>query len=157
IAPEVWSYIAAGQYLWEYPRGSEGGLPPLHQFASSLSGTRYMAYTLLGFLSPLVRPGDTQAVSALLQAWTLFIMTCAIALFWVAIRQRTWIIVTATVLSTVAGWITDLIWINNLDNGLALVYMPALASVVSLLAPRQPRWWLLLGCFLAGILYTYPE
>src|SRR5712692_2967442 len=60
-APDGWSYIASGQYLWQYPRGTEGGLAPLYQYAAHLSGTRFIASALLGFFSPIAGPsGDTQ-------------------------------------------------------------------------------------------------
>lgn len=157
IAPDGWSYVAYGQYLWEYPRGTRGGLAPLYQYAAHLSGTRYIAPAMLGFFSPLVRAGDTQAVSSLFQAWTLFSMACAVALFWLAQKQTAWMVMTATVLSTGAGWIANVIWANNFDNELALVYMPALAGVARLCEARYWRWWLMLGSLVAGVVYSYPE
>jgi hypothetical protein len=157
IAPDGWAYISYGQYLWEYRRGIEGGLAPLYQFASHLSSSRYISSALLGFLSPLVSTGDTQAVSSLLQAWTLFGIACAVAFFWATETTKLWMIVTATALSIVAGWIANLIWANNFDNGLALVYTPAFTGIVTVLETRNWRWWVLLGSMLAGLLYAYPE
>jgi hypothetical protein len=157
IIPDGWAYVASAQYLWEHPRGLTGGLPPLHQFGSSLSDVRTTSFALLGFLSPLVRAGDTQAVSALYQTWALFLIACAVALFCLATNQPPWRVVAVTTLATVSGWIANLIWANNLDNTVALVYMPALAALVGLLDARLFRWWLLLGAMLAAALYTYPE
>jgi hypothetical protein len=157
IAPDGWSYIAVAQYMWEYPRGTQGGLAPLYQFASHLSDVRYTAFSLLGFLSPLVRAGDTAAVAGLFNAWALFAMTAAVALFWVACGEKTWVAVAATVLSTAAGWVSNLVWANNYDNLLALAYLPALAALVRLFDPRLARWWAVVGALLAAVLYTYPE
>ena len=130
IAPDGWSYIAAAQYLWEYPRGVAGGLAPLYEYASHLSETRHVSYGLLGFLSPLLEPGDTQAVAGLFQAWALFTLAAAVAFFGIAARLPTRVVVAVTGLSIVAGWTANLIWTNNFDNQLGLVYMPALAGVL---------------------------
>jgi hypothetical protein len=157
VLPDGWSYIAFGQYLWEYPRGIEGGLAPLYQYAAHLSDTRSIAPALLGFLSPLVRAGDTQSVSGLFQAWGLFSMTCAAAFCWLTQKQTKRVVVVATVLAVAAGWMINVIWANNFDNELALAYMPAFAGIVYLLDVQKRRWWLLLGCMVAGLLYTYPE
>jgi hypothetical protein len=157
IATDGWSYIACGQYLWEYSRGTAGGLVPLHEFASAMSDSRWVSFSLLAFFSPLIHAGDTQSVCSLYQAWTLFVMSCGVGLFWVALNPREWMIVTALILSTVAGWITNLVWAYNLDNGLALAYLPALAGGLLLVEARTMRWWVLFGALGAGILYTYPE
>jgi hypothetical protein len=157
VAPDGWAYIAYGQYLWEYQRDTEGGLAPLYQFAAHLSNTRFIASALLGFFSPLVSTGDTQIVSSLFQAWTLFSMACAVAFFWFTETTKLWMVITATILSTVAGWIANLIWANNFDNGLALIYLPAFTGIVGLLEAYNWRWWILLGSMLASLAYTYPE
>src|SRR5262249_19121723 len=148
-----WAYVATGQYLWDYPRGTHAGLSPLYQFADTLAEHRHISFSLLGFFSPLVRAGQTYAVSTLFQAWALFAVTCAVALYWVAGGQRTGRAAAVTVLSTLAGWMTTLVWCNNFDNTLALAYMPALGAVLQCLEPRRWRWWLLVGGLLAGILY----
>jgi hypothetical protein len=157
VAPDGWAYITYGQYLWDHQRGAEGGLAPLYQFAAHLSGTRYISAALLGFFSPLVSAGDTQTVSSLFQAWTLFSMACAVAFFWATETTKLWMVILATVLSTVAGWIANLIWANNFDNGLALTYLPAFAGLIAILEIRSWRWWILLGSMLAALVYTYPE
>ena len=37
-----------GDYLWKYPIGTEGGLSPLYQYASTLSKTRFTSSAFLG-------------------------------------------------------------------------------------------------------------
>src|SRR5262245_3065637 len=71
--PDGWSYVAYGQYLWDYGRNVEGGLAPLYQYAAHLRRTRFIASALLGFFSPIVSPGgDTQAASGYVLAWAIF-------------------------------------------------------------------------------------
>lgn len=157
VLPDGWSYIAFGQYLWEYPRGAQGGLAPLYQYAAHLSNTRFVSAGLLGFFSPLVRIGDTQAASNLFQAWALFSMACAVALYWATEKQSTKLSVVATILSVLAGWTVNLVWANNFDNQLALAYLPAFAAMANFLVVEKRRWWLLFALFSAALLYTYPE
>lgn len=157
VAPDGWSYVAYGQYLWEYPREIDGGLAPLYQYAAHLSHTRFISPALLGFFSPLGHAGDTQIVSSLFQAWTLFSFACSIAFFWRTETTKRWIVIVATVLSVVAGWIANLVWANNFDNALALAYLPTFAGIVTLLETRNRRWWGLLGLMLAALAYSYPE
>ena len=40
--PDAWSYTVFGAYLWEFPRGTQGGLAPIYQWAANLSGTRFV-------------------------------------------------------------------------------------------------------------------
>jgi hypothetical protein len=158
VTPDGWSYVAYGQYLWEYARGTEGGLSPLHQYAAHLSVTRFISPSLLGFVSPLVGAGDTAAAKTLLQAWTLFVYACAAGLLWTVLRWPLLARLLAVGLTIVCGWTANLLWANNLDNGLALVYPAAIAATV--LVPAQPRFlrvWLLTGGLAAALLYTYPE
>ena len=73
-AYDGWSYMAYGQYLLDYPRGTEGGLSPLAQYAAHLNSTRFIASALLGFFAVLSGSNaDTQMVSGLFLAWTLFV------------------------------------------------------------------------------------
>ena len=66
--PDGWAYAAYGQYLWDFANGTEGGLAPLYQYASTLSSTRTIASAQLGVLALLNQPGDAQAGFGLLQA-----------------------------------------------------------------------------------------
>lgn len=156
-APDGWSYIAFAQFIWEYPRQMSTGLAPLYQYGSHLSETRYVSSALLGLLSPLVSVGDMQPVSGLLQAWALFILGCAVALFWRADGRGLGFTALATALTVACGWMANLVWANNYDNGLAVVYMPLIAGVVLLNEARGWRCWALVGAAVATLLYTYIE
>ena len=154
--PDGWSYVAYGQYLWEHPRGSTGGLSPLHQYASHLSQTRYIASSLLGFFSPLFRAGDTQRASGLFLSWTLLVFTSACAFFGLVYQLRRYSLIAFLLFTVVSGWVYNLIWANNYDNALALAYFPALMGLVSV-KPRTVGSLMLAALLGAGLLYSYPE
>ncbi|MBV9354382.1 MAG: hypothetical protein JO023_02530, partial [Chloroflexi bacterium] len=153
-----WSYVADGQYLWAYPRGADGGLAPLYQYAAHLSHTRYIGPGLLGLLSVAVgQPGNTQAAVGLLLVWLLFALATA-GLFMASTYQltRTGQVV-FVVIAAASGWLVDILTANNFDNAVALPFVPALVGLARL-APR-PRVGLvaIVGLLSAGVLYAYPE
>jgi len=158
-APDGWSYIAFGQYLWEYPRGTQGGLAPLHQYASHLSGGRFIAGSLLGFFSPLTGSnGDTQASSGYFLAWTLFVFSSS-CMFFVATKNRmgSRFRIIYVALCVFSGWVLNMLKANNYDNALAISFLPAIAGTIGIVEPRDLRWTILLALLLAGIGYCYPE
>jgi hypothetical protein len=153
-----WSYVADGQYLWAYPRGAEGGLAPLYQYAAHLSHTRYIGPGLLGLLSVAVgQPGNTQTAVGLLLVWLLFALATA-GLFMASTYQLTrtgqglFVVIAAA-----SGWLVDILTANNFDNAVALPFVPALVGLARL-APR-PRVGLIaiVGLLSAAVLYAYPE
>jgi hypothetical protein len=152
-----WSYVAFGQYLWEFPRATEGGLAPLYQYASHLSHTRFVASTALALLSPLASPGDTQAVSGLLRALSIFTLAVTCAAFAHVKRLPLRLACAYVGLAAISGWTIAVVWANNYDQQFALPYSPALATLAVLL----PAWTLssavLAGILAAGALHTYPE
>jgi hypothetical protein len=157
ILPDGWSYIAYGQYLWKYPRGMDGGLAPLYQYAAHLSQTRFTASALLGLLSPLYSSGDTQAASGLFLAWGLFTFAASCAFFGRAFGLSAMQLAAYLILTIVAGWIYNLLWANNYDNLLALAFFPALIGALAVLSPQSWAWRVVVGLLGAGLLYAYPE
>ena len=88
-AQDGWSYVAYGQYLWEWPKGTEGGLAPLYQYAAHLSETRFISSAMLAFFSPMTgTDGDTQAAAGAFVAWTLFVFAASCAASAVALGIR---------------------------------------------------------------------
>lgn len=153
-----WSYIAYGQYLWEYPRGTEGGLAPLHQYAAHLSTIRFTASAMLAFLSPLTGvPGDTRAASGLLLAWSVLALVLATLFFGRAYSLPRSRRLGLALVVGLSGWVLNVLWANNYDNALALGYLPALAGAIALVDPVAWRWAAVLAILAAGIAYTYPE
>lgn len=152
-----WSYAAFGQYLWEYPRDTEGGLAPLYQYAVHLGHTRFIASGELGWLSVLSAAGDTQSANGLLRAVSIFgfASSCgAWALARGVTRPRTAAYIAITAIS---GWTFNVVWANNYDHGLALQYFPALATLAVCLAFATPGGAAVTALVAAGALYTYPE
>lgn len=157
-APDGWSYIAYGQYLWEYPRGSEGGLAALYQYAAHLNATRFIASALLAFFSPFLQAsGDTQMASGFFLAWSFFVFSSACLFFISTQKYSGFFIFLYLGLCGCSGWLLNLLWANNYDNALAISFLPTFAGVLFLIEPRDFRWTFLLALLSAGILYCYPE
>lgn len=153
-----WSYVAYGQYLWEYPRGLEGGLQPLFQYASHLSRTRFVGSSLLGFFSVVTgTAGNTHAAFGFFFPFVFFVY--ASSLFSVALTRFStgfsrYVFILCVVLS---GWSFTVLKANNLDHGLALAFFPALAVLVAMSRLSQVRWVLILALITGACIYIYPE
>lgn len=157
LAPDIWTYMAYGEYIKAHPRGAEGGLAPLYQFATHLNQARFISRCFVAHFSWLTPQRDTQSVACIYQAWTLFVVASSVAWCWLrAGWLRRWVGL-AVFLTVVSGWVANLNWANNLDNGIALVYMPALAGCFVALRPRDWRLWLVVGALVAAALYSYQE
>jgi hypothetical protein len=156
ISSDGWVYIAGGKYLWSNPRGVEEGISLVERWGAILKDHRYIGFSLLGFFSPLVKPGDTFAVAALFQAWVLFTTACSVFLFWATERKGPAIAYPATALTLVSGWMGFVVWGNYFDQGLALIFIPLMGSILALWPVRDWRRWGMLGVSLAGVLYAYP-
>ena len=152
VRPNPWMRLA----VWEHGTRDRRNLNYIHQVGATWPGHRCIGMAMLAFLSPLVRAGDTIADAPLLHAWTLFCLAAAVLLFW-TVRGQGWVFAfSATAFTVVAGWTVAPFWANQLDNGLALVYLPALAAIMELGPTTFRRKWLLLGMALAALWYTYP-
>ncbi|MEQ1908811.1 MAG: hypothetical protein ABMA15_08305 [Vicinamibacterales bacterium] len=157
-AADGWSYVAYGQYLWELPKGTEGSLSPLHQYATHVSRTRFISSALLGLLSPLTgQPGDTQPAAGLFVAWTLFVFGASCAGYGVASVARRWWLVWLCLLAVTSRWVYGAVEIHNYDNLLAISFLPfALGIVTGTPAPSR-RGDIVLGVTAAASIYAYPE
>jgi hypothetical protein len=157
LAQDGWAYAAAAEYFRDFHRGEPGGGAVVTQFGALMADKRYVGFCLLALFRPLVAPVEPLAVIPLLQAWSLFATASAVLLFWLAQGWRPAEALALAALTATGGWLRDLVWCNNLDQGLSLVYMPALAAAPALFGPGDWRRWALLGALLAGVAYTYPE
>ncbi|MBV9170222.1 MAG: hypothetical protein JOZ81_09095 [Chloroflexi bacterium] len=153
-----WSYVAFGQYLWEYPRYTDGGLAPLYQYAAQLSHERYIGAALLGFVSPVLgNAGDTQVALGALMIFALFVLACACVVFAESYAISAPGALALVGLVVFSGWSVSVISHNALSNSLALYTLPALVGIARVADLRRPAPWLLLAVLLAALLYTYPE
>jgi hypothetical protein len=157
VACDGWAYMAGAEYFGERPLRGPAGRAPLMEYGSLLGANRCVGHCLLALFRPFVAPVDAFAAVALLQAWSLFVTASAVLLFWLVWGLRPPAALALTALTATGGWLADVAWCNNLDQGLALAYMPALAAAPALFGPRDGRRWALLAALLAGLLYTYPE
>ena len=153
-----WSYIAYGQYLLDYPRGTEGGLSPLAQYAAHLNSIRFMGSALLGFFALLSGPSaDTQMASGLFLAWTLFVFssTCMFVGRVKGLRKNLIPFYVGGCLFS--GWLLSLLSSNNYDNALAISFLPAFAGISQIVKPQHKRWAFILAGLVVALIYCYPE
>src|SRR5262249_29173313 len=66
-------------YLWEFPRLTQGGLAPVYQWASNLSGARFVGAAELGWLAMVTGERDTQAAFGLLLMLSTFTIGSTVA------------------------------------------------------------------------------
>ncbi len=157
-AADGWSYVAYGQYLWEVPKGTEGSLSPLHQYATHLSRTRFISSALLGLFSPLTGPaGDTQPASGLFVAWTLFVFGASCAGCGAVNVARRWWLVLFCLLAVTSRWVYGAVEVHNYDNLLAISFLPFALGIVTGGPTPTGRSTIVLGVTAAACVYAYPE
>lgn len=157
IANDGWIYMAGAQHVYDHGRTSYHGTNVIDQVGSYFQNHRFITFTMLGFLSPWGRAGDTTSVGSLLQAFSLFTFACAVQLFWTTQPVSRRLGLLGTAVTMLCGWTHTVIWGNWFENGLLLAYMPAMAATLFLWETRSWRRWLILGCESAALFYTFPE
>lgn len=157
IGSDGWVYMAGGQFLYDHGRTAYHGTNLIYQVGSYFQNHRFITFTMLGFLSPWGRAGDTTSVGSLLQAFSLFTFACAVQLFWTTRSVSRRVELAGTAFTMLCGWTHLVIWGNWFENGLALAYMPAMVATLRLWGPRSWCRWLLLGGEAAALFYTFPE
>jgi len=155
--PDSWLYIAAGQYLWTFVRGTNGGSAPLYQFAVLFNHSRFISSAFLAHFSILIRPGDTQSTMGLLQAWALFVFAASVTFFSIRAFPKKVTALFFTFAVIFSGWTFNLMWQNNFDQLVTIGYLPTLAVLVKTFEPKRMAWTAIFGLLIAGFLYGYPE
>jgi hypothetical protein len=153
-----WSYAAVGQYIWQTPRGLEGGLPPLYQYATHLNHSRYIASALLAAFSPLTGTlGDTKAASGLFLGWSLFVFStsCAFLARSHGLSQR-WSFI-AGFIAICFPWIPQILWANNFDQLLSLAFPVIVVGLAKDFDLRRWPLWVFASLTIAAFCYVYPE
>ena len=131
-ALDGWSYVSFGEYLRLYPRGTEGGLAPLYQYASHLSSTRYVASAMLAlFIPPWSNTLDTQMMVGPFFVITIFAFACAMAYVAHVMIDRGLSINrgVSVFLAVGGGWLPYGVLANNFDNLLVLSLAPTLFAL----------------------------
>ena len=156
--PDAWSYSIFASYLWEYPRGTQVGLGPAYQWATNLSGTRFVSAAQLGWLATATSQGDTAGAYGLLLAMSSFVMAGASAAAGRTFGLPNVLLTLVAVGGGAGNWMANAILVSNLDNMLALSYVPALAALALDESPTPfPGRCVVCGILGAATLYTYPE
>lgn len=155
---DAWVYIAFGDYLWHYPRLTDVHLAPIYQFASAFGNSRFASPAQLGWLATLTSEGDSQAAFGLLLTLGTFIVGCACGAVALAFRLSAPLALLVIVTGGAGNWISNAVLISNLDNLLALSYLPALCALA--LAERHGTMLgraTLAGLLVASTTYAFPE
>lgn len=160
-ALDGWSYVSFGEYLRVYPKGVEGGLAPLYQYASHLSPTRFVASALLGVLIPpwSLSGVDTQMTVGPLLIISIFSTATSLAYVAHVTTQRglntpAWLVV---FFGVVGGWLPHALRSNNYDNLLALPLAPLLFALGCDRKLHGFAQIVLPGIVIAASIYIYPE
>jgi hypothetical protein len=156
--PDAWSYTVFGAYLWEFPRGTQGGLAPVYQWAANLSGTRFVGPAELGWFSIVTRERDTQAALGPLLMLATFTIGSASAAVGRALGLSNRYAFLLALGSGGGNWIANAVWVSNVDNLLALPALPALATLGLHRSANGLRGKAVaVGLLIAATIYTYPE
>lgn len=158
-ALDGWSYASFGEYLLKYKKGTEGGLAPVYQYASHLSGTRYIASAILAALIPPWSVGvDTQMTVGPLLILSVFSFALAMAYAAQINSQRGLDTpMSVAVILGVLGWIPHALHANNYDNLLALPLAPILFALAADRNLNKSGQIFLPAIFIAASIYIYPE
>lgn len=155
---DTWSYCAFAEYLARFPRGTEGGLQPLYQYASHASDTRFGTSSILVFFGTLFRTDAAHVLGfyVLLAFSNVF---WGVALLLRLLHLRPWLALCAGTFSILCGLIPDTIIVGSLDNLLFLSVAPHLLVRTILFARRGSTIRSIVGLAMtsAAAFYSYPE
>ena len=125
VTGDAFFYSAFGQYLTDHHRGIEFGLPPIDQYATLLSETRFGTASILGFLAVIFHT-STAAVLRL----HVFLILVNIFSGFVLLSRRfgcsRWFSLAAGLFAVIAGWTPNALNIGGLDNLLFISLFPFL-------------------------------
>ena len=155
-----WAYVAFGQYLMEYPLGTEGGMAPLFQYASKLSHTRFVSSAMLAFFAPMTGAlQDAQAATGYFLAWTIYVFSSACTYFIITLDKikKTWLRFAYVAFTVFSGWVLNVLMANNYDNALVLSFLPAFGAIIYSFKPKNWRWAVILGALAAAAFFCFPE
>jgi len=154
------TYVAFGEYLRHYPRGTEGGLAPLYQYGSHLSVTRYIAAAMLAALIP---PGAISVQTQMMVGPLMVLATVAFAgsvayasqvVRRSGVEHSTSLVVALTMLG---GFFPHVLLANNFDNLIVLAAAPALYGLAKDPALTGRARWMAPSLLCAAAVYIYPE
>lgn len=154
-----WGYVTGGQTLQQYSLGTEGWLPLQAQYSSQFQkASRFISYGFLGLLAPLSgAQSDTQDVFGRYVGWLLFVYGATCSFFAKAALLKRPLAWTFVFLAVLSGWTLRLISANNVDNTLAISFLPAVLGILMMMPAPSLPYGILLGGIVSAGLYDYPE
>jgi hypothetical protein len=157
IAGDTFLYSAFGQYLVDHPRGLEGGLSPIDQYASSQSETHFGTASVLGFLSSLFH-SSTLAVLPIYALITLVNIFSGFVLLSRRFGCNRLFSLAAGLYALIGGWTPNALNIGGLANLLFLSLFPFLVIRLDLYRSGQKSWStsVALAILASSAFYAYP-
>jgi hypothetical protein len=154
------AYVAAGESLWQFPRGGDIDSPSLfYQFGHFTVRGRFISAALIGMLKGAFPfGGDAQAATGYFLLYCVFTFSCATAaLARVVLPTKRALQVIFIVVATVSGPLLNLLWTNNFDHLLAMSIAPAMLALAFGSGGISRRQFVALGALAAVQFYVYPE
>jgi hypothetical protein len=156
-SPDAWSYVMVADYLSAVPRGTEGGLSSLHQYASHLMDTRNASSAILANLAAGFGDIKPDQVATLFCLLVFFANVTALIAFARTIFGRADLAACLALLAGL-GWPANIVFAGNFDQLLILPLLPLIAALA--LRTAGSRLWsasILIGVLGAAALFAYVE
>jgi hypothetical protein len=152
------NYVTLAQYYLRYPDGTDSGLSPIDQYASSFSGTRFATPAILGIFAQFWN-GDAGSALVPFSGFLLVNVFAGFTTLARYLRCRLPISLLAGVFAVFLGWVPNMLYAGSLDNLLFMALVPfLLVRLFLVLSGRiNVRSILGLGVCGAAVVYTYPE
>jgi hypothetical protein len=155
--PDPWSYVMVADYLSEVPRGAEGGLSSLHQYASHLMNARNASSAILAHLAAGFGDIKADQITTLFCLLVLFANVGALIAFARTIFAGGDLAACLALLAGL-GWPANIVFVGNFDQLLLLPLLPLIAALA--LRTAGPKLWsasILIGILGAAALFAYVE
>jgi hypothetical protein len=158
VTGDTFLYTAHGQYLTDHHRGFEYGLPPIDQYATGMSESRFGTASVLGFLSVLFH----SSTAAALPIYVFIVLVNIFSGFVLLSRRfgcnRLFSLATG-LYAVIGGWTPNALSVGGLDNLLFLSLFPFLVVRLELYRFGYKSWSTSLGVAMlaSSAFYSYPE
>jgi hypothetical protein len=158
VTGDAFFYSAFGQYLTDHHRGIQFGLPPIDQYATLLSETRFGTASVLGFLSVLFHSTTAEVLPFYIFLVLVNIFSGFVLLSRIFGCNRLFSLA-AGLFAVIGGWTPNALNIGGLDNLLFVSLFPYLIVRLEMYRFGSKNWTtsLSLATLAAAVFYSYPE
>jgi hypothetical protein len=158
VTGDAFFYSAFGQYLTDHHRGIQFGLPPIDQYATLLSETRFGTASVLGFFSVLFHSTTAAVLPFYIFLVLLNIFSGFVLLSRIFGCNRLFSLA-AGLFAVIGGWTPNALNIGGLDNLLFVSLFPYLIVRLEMYRFGSKNWTtsLSLATLAAAVFYSYPE